>query len=291
MSEARRVVTDSMLGLTMPEVDVWSPRVVVVLGLNPGPFTGPGTNTYLIGTGSSRILLDAGQGVPRHLDLLQQALAGPCRGAHLQEIVLTHGHPDHMGGVAGVLARFGPVPVKKKPHPRLDGAVPIVAIDEGSVIATEGATLRAVATPGHASDHLCFVLEEEGAVFTGDVVLGAGTTVIPDDGDLLDYLASLRRLLGLSPQVLYPAHGPAIRDPERKIREYLAHRELREQQVLECLSCGAGTEKEIVERIYTDVPRFLHEAAAMSVRAHLRKLQREGRVEFLGGTRWHLTGQ
>ncbi|HZC45623.1 MAG TPA: MBL fold metallo-hydrolase, partial [Candidatus Acidoferrum sp.] len=148
------------------------------------------------------------------------------------------------------------------------------------VVHTEGATLRAVFTPGHAPDHLCYYLEEERALFTGDVVLGAGTTVIPDDsGDLGEYMDSLRRLLALDPETIYPAHGPVIRDPKGKIREYIAHRELRERQVLEALD-GAGwlEAMAIVKKIYIDVPEYLHPAAASSVRSHLKKLVREGRV-------------
>src|SRR5690606_17311008 len=132
-------------------------------------------------------------------------------------------------GVEHVRARFGALPVLKRPWPGNDGQLEasVVAIDDGAVIETEGATLRAIHTPGHAEDHLCYWLEEERALFTGDVVLGAGTTVIPEHGgDLADYMASLRRLLALEPAVIYPAHGPAIRDAAKKIREYIAHREL-----------------------------------------------------------------
>ncbi len=174
--------------------------------------------------------------------------------------------------------RFGPLRVSKKPWAKLDGALSAHPIDEGSVVETDGATLRALWTPGHAWDHLCFYLDEEKALFSGDVVLGAGTTVIPPDGDLGDYLDSLRRLLDLDLAVIYPAHGPAIRQPRAKVESYLAHRALRDAQILDGLRAGARTVPEMVERIYTDVPVFLHPAAAMSVAAHLRKLEREGAV-------------
>ncbi len=137
-------------------------------------------------------------------------------------------------------------------------------------------------TPGHSWDHLCFYMPEEKALFSGDLVLGAGTTVIPTDGDLLDYLRSLRRLLTLELDLIYPAHGPVIRNPREKIEAYLAHRQLRDEQILEGLRDGVRRISALVKRIYTDVPEFLHDAAAMSVLAHLRKLECEGLVEHDG---------
>lgn len=284
-----RVVTDSMIGLDMPDIAVWSERVTVVLGQNPGPFTGPGTNTYLIGTGRRPLLLDTGQGLPQYLPLLERGLFETRGGEGLQGIVLTHGHADHIGGVAGIRQRFGgDLPVAKKPWDKLDGALAPDAVDEGAVLETDGATLQALWTPGHAWDHLCWYMPEERALFTGDVVLGAGTTVIPPDGDLADYLASLRRLLELDVAVIYPAHGPAIHTPREKIESYLAHRALRDQQILAALRAGDDSVAAMVRRIYSDVPEFLHAAAAMSVNAHLRKLEHEGAVTH-DGERWQST--
>ncbi|MEW6273228.1 MAG: MBL fold metallo-hydrolase [Thermodesulfobacteriota bacterium] len=287
-----RVVKDNMIGLRMPDVDVWSERVVTVLGQNPGPFTGPGTNTYLVGRSKRPLLLDTGQGLPQYLPLLERALDEHRDAGEIERIVLTHAHPDHLGGVEQVRARFGALPVLKRPWPGLDGPVAevVVAIDDGAVIETEGATLHAIHTPGHAVDHLCYWLEEERAVFTGDVVLGAGTTVIPEHGgDLADYMASLRRLLALEPAVIYPAHGPAIRDASGKIREYIAHRDLREAQIVALLEQGVSDVKEMVRRMYADVPEFLHAAAGTSVRSHLRKLEREGRARR-DGDAWERVG-
>ncbi len=277
-----------MLGMTLPDVDRWSPRVIDVLGQNPGPFTGPGTNTFIVGTGDRRILLDAGQGVAKHVDLIATALAELANGAVIDTIVLTHAHADHMGGLEVVRARFSPRAVLKKPWPAWDRGATFTPIDDGAEVAVEGATLRAVATPGHAADHLCYYLVEERAVFTGDVVLGAGTTVIPRDGDLGDYLQSLRRLLELDIAVIYPAHGPAIREPYAKINEYLAHRALRERQILEGMSAGVSKVEDLVRRIYTDVPEWLHAAACVSVEAHLRKLAKEGTVRCDAGA-WLLS--
>lgn len=278
----QRVVTDSMIGLKMPDYQRVTRRVATVLGQNPSPFTGPGTNTWIVGTSKRPILLDTGQGVAVFADLLENALKELVGAAELERIVLTHAHIDHLGGVRQVTERFGEMEVLKMPWEGHDApAGEISAIGHGAVVHTEGATLRAVHTPGHAPDHLCYYLEEERALFTGDVVLGAGTTVIPDDtGDLSDYMDSLRRLLELDLETIYPAHGPVIRNPREKIGEYIAHRELRERQVLEALSGSAPLEAmAIVKKIYVDVPEYLHPAAASSVRSHLRKLEREGRVK------------
>lgn len=269
-----------LLGSHLPDVDVWSDRVVVALGQNPSAFTGPGTNTYLIGKGQRRILLDTGSGHEEYLPILEQALerAG-CDG--LQEIVLTHGHPDHIGGVESVMKRFGEVPVSKRPWPENDTHYPfdITAIDDGSTIKTEGATLRGIHTPGHCPDHLCFVLEEEGAIFSGDNVLGIGTTVIPaESGSLSDYMKSLERLETEAPPRIYPAHGPCIQDGPAKLREYIEHRLERERQILATLGDETRKVIEIVRVVYAAYPEALYPAAGQSVTSHLKKLEVEGRV-------------
>ncbi len=269
-----------MIGLELPDVDRWSDRVVVALGQNPSLFTGPGTNTYLVGTGKRRILLDTGQGCDAYIPVLESALerAG-CEG--IQEIVLTHGHPDHIGGAADVIERFGAMRISKQPWKGVDERynLKLTPIGHGSVVRTEGATLRAVHTPGHAEDHLCFMLDEEGSLFSGDNVLGIGTTVIPrDGGDLVEYLDSLERLLAQNPTAIYPAHGPLINDGKTKIREYIAHRYERENQILAALGDGPLDIRAIVARVYVGYPETLHAAAGESVGSHLRKLEREGRV-------------
>ena len=269
----------TMIGLELPDVDVWSARVVVALGQNPGLFTGPGTNTYLIGTGEKRILLDPGDGSAEYLPVLDRALEQA--GCGLQEIVLTHGHPDHIGGVASVVERHGPLRVSKLPWPGNDERhrIELTEIGDDCVIETEGATLRGLHTPGHAPDHLCFRLEEEGSLFTGDNVLGVGTTVIPrESGSLGDYMRSLERMLESKPSRIYPAHGPCIEDGAGKIREYIDHRHDRERQILAVLESGPATILEIVKVIYAAYPEALHAAAAQSVASHLAKLEGEGRA-------------
>ena len=282
MAKAERVVTDSMIGLKLPDFARLSKRVATVLGHNPGPFTGPGTNTYIVGTGRRPVLLDTGAGVARYEEFFPHALKEVSSTSELERVVCTHAHADHIGGIPQVRRRFGDLEVLKKPWPGKDEAAgaPIRAIEDGAIVSSEGATLRAIHTPGHAPDHLCYYLEEERALFTGDVVLGAGTTVIPDDtGDLGQYMDSLRRMLALDVEKIYPAHGPVIRNARQKISEYIAHRELRERQIIGALRDGPLEVMAIVKRIYTDVAEFLHPAAAQSVRSHLRKLLNEGRVE------------
>lgn len=282
MEKPIRVVKDSMFGIKMPDYSRVSPIVASVLGKNPGPFTGPGTNTYLIGRGRRPLILDTGAGVNVYPDLLARGLEELCESRELDKIVVTHAHGDHLGGVRQIRPRFGEhLEVLKMPWPGHDelAGTPITPLADGDEVRADGADLRAVFTPGHAPDHLCYYLVQERAIFTGDVILGAGTTVIPDDtGDLGQYMASLRRLLELDPDLIYPAHGPVIRNAREKIGEYIAHRELREQQVLEVLRRGPHQVTAIVKQIYTDVPEFLHQAAGSSVRSHLRKLQKEGAV-------------
>jgi ribonuclease/clavin/mitogillin len=268
-------------GMRMPDMDRWSRRVVTALGQNPSAFTGPGTNTYLVGTGKERILLDTGDGRRDYLPVLAEAMefAG-CRS--IQEIVLTHGHPDHIGGVASVMERFGPLKVTKLAYDDFDQPydLEIRHLADGASVETEGATLRAIHTPGHAPDHHCFRLEEENAIFTGDNVLGVGTTVIPSNtGSLSQYMDSLHRLLEQEPEKLFPAHGPLIDDGPAKLREYIAHRLEREEQILAVMQQGAALVTEMVKIIYAAYPETLHAAAGQSVSSHLIKLEAEGRVE------------
>jgi glyoxylase-like metal-dependent hydrolase (beta-lactamase superfamily II) len=268
-----------LLGTRMPDVDAWSDRVIVALGQNPSAFTGPGTNTYLVGTGSERILLDTGHGVNEYLPFLDAALERA--GCTIQEIVLTHGHPDHIGGAAQIMERHGELRVSKHPWPEIDVVYPfeIHPLSDGDVIETEGATLRGIFTPGHAPDHICFVLEEERSIFTGDNVLGIGTTVIPaETGDLSLYMGSLHRLLEEAPTRLYPAHGPVIEDGPAKLREYIDHRNEREQQILDALAAGVDEIHAMVKIIYAAYPEHLHAPAGQSVGSHLLKLEAEGRV-------------
>jgi len=301
-------------GTLLPNVQSLSACVAVALGQNPSMFTGPGTNTYLVGTGKKRLLLDTGSGLEAYMPVLEEALARVgCDG--LEGIVLTHAHPDHIGGVDQVRAHFGELPVYKRPWPSETGlsgpgggvspvsvAEPdrqahcrLEHIDHGDVVETEGARLRAVYTPGHAPDHLCFMLEEEQNLFSGDNVLGIGTTVIPGgSGDLGDYMDSLERLRAEAPRQIYPAHGPRIDHGVAKIEEYIGHRRERERQIVAALAAGLRDVPAIVRRIYVGYPESLFAAAGQSVTAHLLKLAREGRARPEtaddGTSLWRLVG-
>src|SRR3990172_8560318 len=195
----------------------------------------------------------------------------------------TNTHPprprDHRGGVGQLRARFKGLRVAKMIHKDSGLPEPMEDLRDGQKVEGEGVTLIPVYTPGHASDHLCYYLVEEKAVFTGDVILGGSTTVIPShDPHLADYMSSLRRLQQLDVRRIYPAHGPVIEDAPSKIQEYIDHRLMWERQILEALGDGLATIPEMVARIYADVSPALHYAAGMSVSSHLAKLKREARV-------------
>ncbi len=277
-----------MLGMKLPDIERWSDSVVVALGQNPSAFTGPGTNTYLVGSGPRRILLDTGDGRDAYLDILDRAIEhAECEG--LEQIVLTHGHIDHIGGVEKVMKRFGEVPVRKLPWPETDTLYPfeIDALADGDRITTQGASLRALFTPGHCIDHLCYILEEEGTMFAGDNILGVGTTVIPaEGGSLVDYMASLESIKKESPARIYPAHGPCIEDGPAKVQQYIDHRIEREEQILAALDqCDSQSSViKIVRIVYAAYPETLYPAAGQSVTSHLIKLEAEKRVERISAS-------
>ena len=262
-----------------------------VLGLNPGMMTGPGTNTYLVGR-RDPIVLDTGAGVPDYLPLFERYMEE--RGwSQPSRVVLTHRHRDHLGGVEQLRGRYRGLRVAKMIYRDEGLPADVENLRDGVVIEADGVTLLALHTPGHASDHLCYYLPQEKAVFTGDVVLGGSTTVIPaEDGDLLDYLNSLKRLQGLDLERIYPAHGPVIDNAQAKLTEYIDHRMLRERQILDALGDGLRTIPAMVAHIYKDVPVTLHPMAGQSVASHLKKLVREERVrehpQGSAPSRWEL---
>lgn len=249
------------------------PLTTLVLAPNPSPMTLDGTNTYVLAApeADATIVVDPGPDIAAHRVAVQGAIGV----RDVAAVVLTHHHVDHAEAAHWAQAWGAPAFAFS---PELIAA-PATALADGATVEAGGVTLRAVHTPGHASDHLCLRVEQTGAVLTGDHVLGRGTTVVAwPDGDMRAYLGSLQRLAELPATVLYPGHGPTLVDPSGTVAAYLAHRQQREAQILAAVAAGAATPHAIVQRVYADVDAALHPAAQRSVRAHLDKLVREGDV-------------
>jgi glyoxylase-like metal-dependent hydrolase (beta-lactamase superfamily II) len=240
-----------------------------VLAPNPGPYTLEGTNTWIVGS-EPAIVIDPGPDIPEHLaDVALEA-------GRVGAVLITHDHPDHAPGALPFGQMVG-APVYAF---RLAGAERLRA---GQRVRAGGLDLTAVHTPGHTSDHIAFFESGSGVLFTGDAVVGRGTSFIdPPDGDLVQYLRSLKRMVELEPRIIYPGHGPVVLRAREKLLEYLAHRDQRETQVLAALADGPRTIAEMVEVIYADHPKDVLPLAARSVLAHLLKLADEGRAERTG---------
>ncbi|MEY2460309.1 MAG: hypothetical protein QOG30_2139 [Acidimicrobiaceae bacterium] len=248
-----------------------SPMVRRVLAPNPGVMTGPGTNTYLVGIDEVAVI-DPGIDDAAHLE----AIAG-CGGDRIRWILCTHTHPDHSPGAAALKQRTG---AEVLAFDSRDGLEVDTAIGDGFRIEATEFRLRAVHTPGHASNHLCYLLEEERLLFSGDHIMQGSTVVIaPPDGDMAAYLDSLARVRGLRLRSIAPGHGHLIDDPVSIIDDYVAHRLEREQQVLDAMAEGDHTTAEIVARLYVGLIDELVPRARQSVHAHLRKLAADRRVK------------
>ncbi len=228
---------------------------------NPGPFTLDGTRTYLI---DDTMVLDPGPDIGTHIDAIASAMP------NLQTIFITHRHADHAPAA---------LPLKRRTGARI--VAPRNVVDETDDFVAGGEIvqgLEVIATPGHTSEHVCF-LTADGDLFTGDTILGRGTTAIfPPDGHMGDYIRSLRGLLSRAPRRIHPAHGPTREDAVALIEEYLGHRLEREQQVLSAVSVGVGTIPALRRHIYPDLDPRLERAAEVQLLAHLIKLTEEGRV-------------
>jgi glyoxylase-like metal-dependent hydrolase (beta-lactamase superfamily II) len=221
---------------------------------NPGPMTLEGTNTYVVGRDPA-VVIDPGPDEADHIGAVRAA--AEARGG-IGTVLLTHGHGDHSDGVEAL------------------GVEPARPADGETV-----SGLEAIATPGHAEDHLCFLLPEAGACFTGDLILGEGSTIVgPREmgGSLFDYMRSLERLQRLDLKVLYPGHGPEIHDPQAKIAEYIEHRMMRERRLVAALDRGERSRSALLDEVWDDVPAELRGAAAVAMQAHLEKLEAEGRL-------------
>jgi glyoxylase-like metal-dependent hydrolase (beta-lactamase superfamily II) len=261
--------------------DAWSARVVRVLAPNPSPMTLEGTNTFVVAEPGAAgvVVIDPGPADDGHAARVLAA----CVGRRVELVLLTHGHPDHAEGAAALAAAAGAPLAAVDPALAGSGAPDLAA---GVTVEAGGVRLACVPTPGHSGDHVAFVLAAERAAFSGDHVLGRGSTVVAwPDGDMRAYLASLEALRGHRPALarLYPGHGPLVDDAPAKLAEYVAHRLEREREVLAALAAGDRTPAQVVARVYVAVPAALHPAAERSVRAHLDKLVAEGRVAADGG--------
>ncbi|CAM1503742.1 Fc.00g013330.m01.CDS01 [Cosmosporella sp. VM-42] len=274
--------------VALPAVERLSPACIRILGGNPGKFTLQGTNTYLLGTGRQRLLIDTGEGRKAWIDSVTSTLEQ--ENATVESALITHWHHDHTGGIKDLLS-LSPSTRIYKNQPEADQ----LGIAHGQKFSVDGASLTASHTPGHTTDHVVFFLEEENALFTADNVLGQGTAVFED---MATYLKSLEEMRPLFKGRAYPGHGPVIEDGPAKITEYIAHRRQREEQVVQTLrsrgldadSDRLWTAMELVKVIYKDVPENLHLAARGGVLQILDKLQNEGRVTQ-NGDKWELAGE
>ena len=303
-------------GVEYGAVEQVSPLIRRVIANNPSKFTYRGTGTYMVGHGDV-VVIDPGPRLDSHRD----ALAAALQGERVRAILVTHCHADHSPLAEWLRAESGAPTLAYGPHPRPDprleprravrsedsarGTAPGRADGEGRVAIEEatdfdftpdervadgdvavsggGVTMRAVHTPGHTSNHMCWSLDEESALFTGDHVMGWSTTVVsPPDGDMAAYVDSLRRVAGRDDAVLWPTHGPCRDDARHYVGALIDHRLAREAAVLDAVKAGRGTAAEIVELLYADVREELHEPAARSVWAHLVKLVDEGHLVVEG---------
>jgi glyoxylase-like metal-dependent hydrolase (beta-lactamase superfamily II) len=295
---------------TLDEVEYGSvsqltPLIRRIVAENPSKFTYKGTGTYIVGHGDV-VVIDPG---PR-LDTHRAALTAALEGERVRAILVTHCHSDHSPLAAWLRDETGAPTIAYGPHPRPEpGTEPvdpagdddegehteieestdydfvpdITAADGEVVVDSSGLTMTAVHTPGHTSNHMCWSLAEEGALFTGDHVMGWSTTVVsPPDGDMVAYIDSLRRVADRNDAMLWPTHGPPRDDGRRYVTALIEHREARELGVLEAVRAGRSTIPEIVALLYADVREELHKPAGRSVWAHLDKLVAEGRVATEG---------
>ena len=273
-----------------------SPRIGRVLAPNPSPMTYTGTQTYLVGT-EELAVIDPGPASNDHLVALLAAIGH----RPVRAILCTHTHRDHSPAAAPLAAQTGAPVIGCAPlvlhddGPRADAPFdasykPDRILADGEQVAGEGWTLEAVATPGHTSNHLCFALIEENALFTGDHVMGWATSVIsPPDGDMADYMRSMQRLLDRHDAIYYPAHGDPVPNPRRLVRGMMGHRKQREGQIMRFLERNGASEiPAMVAQMYKGVDPRLHPAAGRSVLAHLIDLDGRGVAEVAGDGRWQL---
>ena len=268
-----------------------SPLISRIVARNPGPFTFRGTGVYIVGHDEVAVI-DPGPDMPEHLEALKRALAG----RRVTHILVTHCHSDHSPAAKPLKAWTGATTYGFGPHgsgqddgPKVEAGgdmdfVPDVRVKDGDIIRGKDFTFECVYTPGHTSNHMCYALKEEKALFTGDHIMGWSTTVVtPPDGDMADYIKSVEKLEARDDRTLYPTHGAPVTDPKPFLAAYREHRLDRERQVLDAIRDGLTTIPKMVERMYAAVDKGLWPAASRSLLGHLIKLEREGRVTNTGG--------
>ena len=238
-----------------------------IVAPNPGPYTGPGTNTWIVEAGPVVVVIDPGPDDETHLAAINKRLAGATVGV----VLVTHGHPDHLP-LADRLAAAHHASVKRFPE-----------LGDEEVVRVGTLNVTALYTPGHSADHLCFWLAGDRALFTGDLILGRGSSMVTyPEGDVAAYLHSLQRVAARNPRMLFPGHWDPVENAMEKIQEYRVHRLEREAQVLAEVKRGGGTAKELTQRVYGNLDGQLMVAAEMTLRAHLHKLIDDGSVRSIG---------
>ncbi len=273
------------------------PLVARVLAGNPSPYTYTGTQTYIVGNKTELAVIDPGPAIDAHIDAIIAAVGD----ARISAIMCTHTHRDHSPAAAPLAARTGAQIIGCAPlvladdGPRADESFdkeykPDRILADGETVSGDGWTIEAVATPGHTSNHLCLSVQESGAMFTGDHVMAWSTSVIvPPDGDMADYMASLQKLYEREDKVYYPAHGKKITNTRQLVRGMMGHRKQRERQILKLLEEGPAAIIDMVPQMYKGLDPRLKGAAGQSVRAHLIDLQNRDRV-MLSGDVWAIAG-
>lgn len=254
-----------------------APGIRRIVARNPGPFTFKGTGTYVVGAGEVAVI-DPGPDLSEHIEAVLAALAGE----QVTHILVTHTHRDHSPAAGAIKTAtgaptygFGPHAGGKRGEPGIEEGgdwdfVPDIVVADGDEIVGSNWRFEALHTPGHTSNHLCFALPDSGVLFSGDHVMGWSTSVIaPPDGDMAAYMASLDKLLARQDLVYWPTHGPAITEPHRHVRAFIAHRREREAAIIDCLKSGIDSVPGMVERLYIGLDPRLRGAAGRSVLAHL----------------------